>query len=194
MLDLGCGSGENVLPLLARGSNVIAIDLSKELVDLAVKRVQLSKNDGRTQFLVGSAYAIPLPNEAVDVVLSASLLHHLDIPRAMQEIRRVLKPRGAAIIKEPVRFSTFAAALRRMFPAQEDTSDNEHPLTRAEVEQVKGGWQVTGERAFRLPFVPLFSRDRAIASLWAVDRWLLKEFAFLEQYSTSRVMRLEKAS
>lgn len=79
-----------------------------------------------------------------------------------------------------------------MLPAQQDTSDNEHPLTRTELEQVKSGWKVSAERPFRLPFVPLFSRDKAISSIWALDRWLLRKFEALEHYSTSRVIRLEK--
>ena len=192
VLDLGCGSGENIAPLLARGAKVIAVDLSQELVELAVRRIQLHRPSASPQFLVASAYDVPLPGDSVDAVLCASLLHHLDIPRAMAEIRRVLKPRGIAVVKEPVRFSKFAASLRRMLPAQQDISDNEHPLTRAEVEQVKSGWQVSGERAFRLPFVPLFSREKAIRSIWALDRWLLGRFTVLEHYSTSRVMKLQK--
>lgn len=192
VLDLGCGSGENIAPLLARGAKVIAVDLSDELVKLAVERIKLSKPPAWPQFLVGSAYDVPISGGSVDVVLCASLLHHLDIPRAMAEIRRVLRPLGIAVVKEPVRFSKFAAGLRRLLPAQRDTSDNEHPLTRAEIEQVKNGWVVSGERAFRLPFVPLFSREKAISSIWALDHWLLRRFGALEHYSTSRVMKLEK--
>jgi len=194
VLDVGCGSGENVAPLLARGAHVIAVDLSHDLVQLAVERVRLMKPPSLPRFLVGSAYDVPLAKESVDIVFCASLLHHLDIPRAMDEIRRVVKPGGTVIVKEPVRFSQLAARLRRILPAQRDTSDNEHPLTRAEVEQIKAGWQVSGERAFRLPFVPLFSRNKAITIVWATDRWLLKHFPTLENYSTSRVMKLEKTT
>lgn len=94
VLDLGCGSAENIAPLLAKGEKVIAVDLSQELIELAVRRIRLSTPTILPQFLVGSAYDVPLPNESVDVVLCASLLHHLDIPRAMEEIRRILRPGG----------------------------------------------------------------------------------------------------
>src|SRR5438552_18935790 len=43
VVDLGCGSGENLAPLLARGARVIAVDLSQELVDVARKLPPISK-------------------------------------------------------------------------------------------------------------------------------------------------------
>jgi SAM-dependent methyltransferase len=91
----------------------------------------------------------------IDLILCAPVVHHLNIPRAMQEMRRLLKPGGAVIMKEPVRFSTLAGALRKLFPAQQDVSDDEPPLTLEELRRMKEGWHVNGERAFRLPMVPL---------------------------------------
>jgi len=35
VLDLECGSGENLIPLLKRGANVIGLDISPELIELA---------------------------------------------------------------------------------------------------------------------------------------------------------------
>src|SRR5438477_1450999 len=75
VLDLGCGSGENVAPLLARGARVIAVDLSQDLIGLARKRLAISKldfseagiskegisnQDAGPHFMVGSAYDVPL--------------------------------------------------------------------------------------------------------------------------------------
>jgi SAM-dependent methyltransferase len=191
VLDLGCGSGENLVPLLARGAHVIAIDLSPELIELARKRVELSRYE-QPLLIVGSATKIPIPDTYVDAVLCSSLLHHLNIPQAMAEIRRVLKRGGYVVIKEPVRFSRLAGRLRKLFPLQKDTSDDEHPLTRKEVEDMKNGWHVVGERAFRLPFVPMFGREQAIRGVWGLDRLLLKKFNALEHYSTSRVLKLTR--
>jgi 2-polyprenyl-3-methyl-5-hydroxy-6-metoxy-1,4-benzoquinol methylase len=39
VLDFGCGSGENLIPLRRRGANVIGIDISPDLIQLAQQRV-----------------------------------------------------------------------------------------------------------------------------------------------------------
>ena len=195
VLDLGCGSGENIAPLLARGARVIAVDLSEELVKLARKRIEITKPFVPPPLMVGSAYDIALADESVDAILCASLLHHLDIPRAMGEMRRLLKPGGFIVVKEPVRFSKSAATLRRLFPAQKDVSEDEHPLTKAELEQVKAGWIVTGERAFRLPIIALlmkFLSEKRMLRVWPLDGWLLRKFRWLEPFATGRVLKLEK--
>lgn len=66
-------------------------------------------------------------------------------------MKRLLKPGGIAVVKEPVRFSKTFAAVRSLFPDKEDISADEHPLTPAEFRQLKEGWIVNGERSFRLP-------------------------------------------
>jgi len=196
VLDFGCGSGENVAPLLARGAKVLAVDLSQELIELARQRLTITKQDGDCRFIVGSAYEIPLPDGTVDVIFCSSLLHHLTIPRAMAEMKRLLKPGGVAIVKEPVRFSKTFAAARSLFPAKEDISENEHPLTKAELAQVKEGWVASGERSFRLPLVPLLEKllaQKSKLKIWHIDGWILKNFGILEHFATVRVLRLEKA-
>lgn len=195
VLDLGCGSGENTVPLLARGAKVVAVDLSPELIRLARNRITITRQKGECQFVVGSAYDVPLPDETIDVVLCASLLHHLAIPRAMAEIKRVLKPEGVAIVKEPVRFSRTYAMLRKLFPEREDISEDEHPLTQGELEHVKEGWIASGERSFRLPMIPALQRvvgEKRLARAWPLDRWLLKHFRAFDHFATTRVVKLQK--
>jgi len=194
VLDLGCGSGENIAPLLARGANVIGADISPELVRLTRKRVEINRLNPPALILC-SAYDVPLASDSIDIILCASLLHHLDIPRPMAELWRVLKPGGFVIVKEPVRFSRILSRVRSLFPARKDVSADEHPLTRAELDLVKFGWTVSGERAFRLPWIPLFRPivpDAWIQKLHAIDRLALTRIPSLEQFSTSRIFKLQK--
>lgn len=196
VLDFGCGSGENIAPLLARGAKVIAVDLSEDLIKLAQKRVAITGQDGECRFAVASAYDVPLADGVVDAILCSSLLHHLTIPRAMLEMRRLLKPGGIAIIKEPIRFSKTFAVLRSLFPAREDISEDEHPLTPAEFAQVKEGWIATGERSFRLPLVPVLERlvsEENKLKIWPLDGWILRRLSVLDHFATVRVLKLEKA-
>jgi SAM-dependent methyltransferase len=195
VLELGCGSGENTVPLLARGANVIALDISPHLVALARKRIEMANVRLMPTIVVASAYDVPLRDCSVDVVLCASVVHHLNIARAMKELRRLLKPGGMVVVKEPVSFSRMMSVLRPLFPARHDISEDEHPLTREEFADLKSGWLVTGERAFRLPLIPLFLRfldGKAVSSLFALDGWLVRRMGLLKRFCTSRVLCLQK--
>ena len=192
VLDLGCGTGENLVPLVKRGAEVIGIDISPELVELA--RERLGSYGLPATLREGSAYDTGLADESVDVVFSMALLHHLDLPSARKEIYRILRPGGLFILREPVRFSSTLNVLRRLFPAPKaDISDFEHPMTRAEIATVTQGFTLVAQRSFRLPFIPLLSRFSGITGqLWETDRWLLKHFSGLEHFATGKVMSLRK--
>ncbi len=192
VLDLGCGSGESLVPMVKRGAHVIGIDISPDLIELA--RQRLSNYELSAVVRDGSAYATGLPNESVDVVFSMALLHHLDLPRARQEIYRVLRPGGLFILREPIRFSRTMNYLRRLFPAPKaDISDYEHPMTRAELALVMQGFSLVAQRNFRLPFVPLVAKvKRSGKWMWRMDRWLLKQFPGLEHFATGKVISLRK--
>ncbi len=192
VLDLGCGSGESLVPLVERGARVIGIDISPDLVELA--RQRLNSYGLSAVLQEGSAYATGLPKESVDVVFSMALLHHLDLPRARQEIFRVLRPGGLFILREPIRFSRTMNYLRQLFPPPKaDISDYEHPMTRAELAVVMQGVTLVQERNFRLPSVPLLARVNLSGRwLWKADRWLLHHFPALEHFATIKVMSLRK--
>jgi SAM-dependent methyltransferase len=191
VLDLGCGSGENLIPLVKRGANVIGMDISPELIELAHHRLSNYGLDAMLQ--VRSAYQTALPDESMDVVFSVALLHHLDLRPVCAEIHRILRRGGLFILQEPIRFSRTMRYLRRLFPARTDVSDYEHPMTRDEVSIVSEGFGVVAERDFRLPFVPLLSRLKVEGKqIWLLDRWLLRNFPGLGRIATVKVMSLRK--
>jgi SAM-dependent methyltransferase len=195
VLDLGCGTGENLMPLIKRGANVIAMDISPELVALAQRRMEIYGREGGSAVVrVGSAYETGLPSASVDIVFCMALLHHLDLPTAHDEIYRILRPGGRFILREPIRFSRTMNTLRQLFPAPKaDTSDYEHPMTRDELAVVTQGFVVLAERNFRLPFIPLLNKFMVRTKLlWHCDRWLLRHFPQLEHIATGKVMSLQK--
>jgi len=192
VLDLGCGTGENVIPLLERGARVIGIDISPDLIALAQKRVDAAHLEASLS--VGSAYETGLPNESVDAIFCMALIHHLDIKIVRDEMSRILRKDGAIILREPIRFSKGYNWARNLLPARDDVSEFEHPLTRDELATMMQPFQVQGTRYFRLPFVPLISKilpsmnDAALKT----SRWMLKRWAGGEQYATGVVTRLQK--
>jgi SAM-dependent methyltransferase len=183
VLDLGCGSGENLIPLVKRGAHVIGIDLSPELIALA--RERLTQYGLAARLEVASAYDTGLENDSVDVVFSIALLHHLpDLARARREIQRMLRPGGCLIFQEPIRFSPTLRHLRQVFPSRRaDLSPYEHPMTEREVVTISEAFKaVVAERRFGLPSVP---------ASFLIAR-LLDWFPMFNNFATVMVRKLEK--
>jgi ubiquinone/menaquinone biosynthesis C-methylase UbiE len=99
VLEVGIGSGLN-LPLYASTvRSLIALDPSPELLRMARRRgAGLSLP---VEFLEASAEAIPLDDDSIDAVVTTWTLCTIpDAPRALTEMRRVLKPGGALLFVE----------------------------------------------------------------------------------------------
>jgi ubiquinone/menaquinone biosynthesis C-methylase UbiE len=72
---------------------VIGVDLSPDMVAAAARN--LGEFGGRASAHVGDAAELPLPDGAVDLVVSSLSLHHWDHPEtAVAELDRVLRPGG----------------------------------------------------------------------------------------------------
>jgi SAM-dependent methyltransferase len=188
VLDLGCGTGENIVHLVERGANVIGIDISPELIALAQQRLAFAKLKATVE--VGTAYETGLSDSSVDVIFCVALLHHLNIERVGKEMRRILAKDGKIILKEPIRFSPSYARLRKLLPARSNVSENEHPLTRAEFAVINESFKADGTRYFRLPFVPLLSPIIAARYLYKMDRFCLRTFPATSSFATCVVTKL----
>jgi SAM-dependent methyltransferase len=97
VLELGCGTGYFTSELVRSGAEIVAIDVSPELLQLA--RAQHSAPNVRYE--LQNAYAMSYPDASFDSVVGSSVLHHLEIQPALREIHRVLKPSGTIFFTEP---------------------------------------------------------------------------------------------
>jgi SAM-dependent methyltransferase len=192
VLDLGCGTGENIIPLLKRGARVIGIDISPDLIAIARKRLQDANLEAT--LADGDAHDTGLPYESVDVIFSMALIHHLDIPAAREEMWRILRKGGAIILKEPIRFSKGYARFRSLLPSRGDVSEYEHPLNREELAFMTEPFGVEGTRYFRLPFVPLVSRTLPSkrSAAWRADNWCIQRWPGSERFASVVVAKLHK--
>jgi len=192
VVDLGCGTGENIVPLVRREARVIGIDISPDLIGLAQQRLQNAHLEATLK--VGSAYDTGLESGSVDIVFCMALIHHLDIGRARDEMLRILAKGGVVILKEPIRFSKTYAFLRSLLPAAENISEFEHPLTRAELATMTQHFEAQEARYFRLPWLPLVAKGLPFlrSAAWKADRWTLRRFPAAQHYATNVAMRLVK--
>ena len=97
VLELGCGTGYFTRELARSGADIVAIDVSPELLEIA--RANCSTPNVR--YDVQNAYALIYPDSVFDSVVGSSVLHHLEIVEAIREIYRVLKPGGTIYFTEP---------------------------------------------------------------------------------------------
>lgn len=98
--DLGTGTGY-LLPVLARHfDRVYAVDNSVAMLDLARRRVAETGLE-TVELRQGDLEALPIGDGQVDLALAFLMLHHLqDVPKALGEVRRILKPGGQLLIVE----------------------------------------------------------------------------------------------
>jgi ubiquinone/menaquinone biosynthesis C-methylase UbiE len=96
LLDCGCGVGTittDLAKLVAPGQ-VVGLDRDPSQVALA-QSLAGERKITNVKFEVGNVYELEFPDASFDAVLAHTLLIHLSDPlRALQELRRVLKPGG----------------------------------------------------------------------------------------------------
>jgi ubiquinone/menaquinone biosynthesis C-methylase UbiE len=98
VLDIACGEGYGTALLAGLAARAIGVDISRE----AVRHAKARYVAGNIEFLVGSCARIPLPDRSIDLVTSFETIeHHDQHEKMMQEIKRVLRPRGVLVISSP---------------------------------------------------------------------------------------------
>ena len=95
MLDIGCADGTTTRQLqkIIPEARIVGIDYYKKAIDFAKKK------KSKIKFVHADVHDLPFANNSFDTVTAIETLEHLTIPeRVLDEIRRVLKPRGYLII------------------------------------------------------------------------------------------------
>lgn len=97
VLDVGCGTGFLTEGVLRITRDVEAIDLSWDQLDRARGKLPL-------KFVRGDAEALPYRDAAFDAVVSAGSIEYWPDPvKALQEMRRVVKPTGRVMVGGPTK-------------------------------------------------------------------------------------------
>jgi ubiquinone/menaquinone biosynthesis C-methylase UbiE len=120
ILDVGTGPGRLLVEIALRRPDlrVIAVDPSTDMVRHAQDRALAAGLADRIEVHVGTAEALPFPDDSFDTVSSTLSAHHwADIDTAITEQARVLRPGGRLVVYDLRRSSaSVRLALTNQFP------------------------------------------------------------------------------
>ena len=94
-LDAACGTGRHAAYLASLGHEVIGIDCTPEMLEVAKAKAPSA------QFETGDLTALPLPSDAVDLAVGTlALTHFTRLGQPIAEIARVVRPWGRVVLSD----------------------------------------------------------------------------------------------
>jgi ubiquinone/menaquinone biosynthesis C-methylase UbiE len=106
LLDVGTGPGWLLIRIHAKcpAMRLSGVDISSAMAERARRNVAAAKADGAIAIELGSVERLPFSDAAFGLVVSSVSAHHWkDAPGALNEIHRVLRPGGRALIYDLVK-------------------------------------------------------------------------------------------
>ena len=103
VLDVGTGTGSLAIEFAKGipGVEVVGLDLSDVILELARDKAQKSEVPSKVSFKKGDAEDMPLEDNTYDLVISSNTLHLVENPVKMfDEIHRILKPQSGFILSD----------------------------------------------------------------------------------------------
>jgi SAM-dependent methyltransferase len=192
VLEYGCGPGSYAFDLVERGAHVVGIDISPVAIELA-RQTAIDRGLDVT-FSVMNAESLDLPDGSFDIVCGSGILHHLDLSRALAEVRRVLKVGGRAVFIEPLGHNPIINWYRRRTPHLR--SVDEHPLRMEDMAAFHGNFDRVAVRTFHLttlaavPLRKLPGFPLIVSGLDLFDRGLFRAVPPLRKHAWTCVIEV----
>ena len=105
VLDIGCGSGDLCPFYMEKGARYLGLDLSQKMIERANANYSSHVERGKARFQVADCESLPYGTGEADVVSAVALIEYLPDPsRALDEIARVTKNGGYALVTVPYKY------------------------------------------------------------------------------------------
>jgi SAM-dependent methyltransferase len=193
VLEYGCGTGAHAYELAANGMNVTGIDISPVAVEVS-KKIAADRGLDMT-LLTMNAEKLEFDDNSFDLICGTSILHHLELDAACEEIARCLRPGGRAVFAEPLGYHPVVNIYRRRTP--ELRTPDEHPFKREDFAIIKRHFASVQVDYFGFTSLGAYffrkrpSYQRVLNLLDGVDRGLFKVLPFTGQLAWFSVIVFE---
>ena len=117
-LDVATGTGDFALDLAGRPavSHVVGLDYSHEMLSIATRKAQRRGLSNRVSLLAGDAHSLPFADEQfICATVGFGIRNFIDVPAALRELARVVRPGGRVTTLEIVRVEG-RGPVARLFP------------------------------------------------------------------------------
>lgn len=121
-IDVATGTGRAALGLAQRGSRIVALDLTEQMLRRGIVKAEQQGLKDRIDFIIANALYLPLKKAIFDGGVSLRFFHLLPLTEHkafIREITRVLKPGSIIIIEFNNRFAGFIWSYLAEFYRQE---------------------------------------------------------------------------
>lgn len=133
-LDYACGNGVNAIKAAkAEAALAIGIDISPVSITNAREDAEREGVAGNTRFLQADAEHTRLPDESIDRIICSGMLHHLDLSKALMELRRILAPGGRILVVEALGYNPAIQLYRFLTPLMRTEWEKNHILRMKDV-------------------------------------------------------------
>jgi len=200
VLEFGCGLGEDTLDFAQQGAQLLTFDISAAMVRGVATLVRQNGLMHTVACHRMSGEELGFADESIDLIFGRSILHHLDIPAARDEIHRVLRKGGKAVFVEPLGHNPLINLFRKLTPDRRTPS--ERPLTLDILQELISPfssikltwWYLLGSFSTIFCYFPpsrtLF--ECSLQRLVDLDRLLVCSFPWLRRFCWITVIELHK--
>ncbi|MBS3137687.1 class I SAM-dependent methyltransferase [Candidatus Woesearchaeota archaeon] len=130
LLEIGCGIGTDLREFARRGMQVTGVDLTENAINYTKQHLEAFNLKGK--LIVSDAEKLPFKDNTFDVVYSFGVLHHTpNTQKAINEVHRVLKSSGKAVIMLYHKISLNYAAHRILDVPFDGSRKDRCPVERA---------------------------------------------------------------
>lgn len=167
VLEIGCASGYDAKIYATKAKEYIGVDIS----DVAISNCKALHIPNGTFYCV-DGHKLPIDDHSIDVVIVNSLLHHLDLVIAFNEIRRVLTSEGMLIFREPLGTNFMFQIYRSLTPGARTV--DERPFTLKDLRLMRSYFVFDDVQWFGFSnIMSAYFRIEVVRRLLTVlDRWL----------------------